>query len=95
MSSEHLNLKPDRMLDTSGLSCPIPIIRLNEEVKRMKKGELLEVIASDIGTRYDIPSWCDRTGNELVLQQYSEKEGVKLRYLIRKKTDRVDWYTEI
>jgi tRNA 2-thiouridine synthesizing protein A len=61
----------------------------------MKKGELLEVIASDIGTRYDIPSWCDRTGNELVLQQYSEKEGVKLRYLIRKKTDRVDWYTEI
>lgn len=76
-------LKPDRTVDTSGQCCPVPIVETNRAVKQMKPGELLEVISTDIGSRTDIPAWCQRTGNSLIgVRQDGEKN---FRFFIRKR----------
>lgn len=68
-------------LDTSGKCCPMPMVETNKAMKNMAVGEVLEVIATDVGTRTDIPSWCERTGQTLLAM--SEADGV-LRYHVRK-----------
>jgi len=68
-------------LDTSGKCCPMPMVDSNKAMKKMQAGEVLEIIATDSGTQNDIPSWCERTGNELLL---SEEEGNIFKYYIKK-----------
>lgn len=70
-----------RQLDTSGKCCPMPIVETNVAMKTIHSGEVLEIVATDPGTRTDIPSWCERTGNTLV--DTDEADGV-LHYYVRK-----------
>ncbi len=70
-----------KSLDTSGKCCPMPIVETNKAIKSLQTGEVLEIIATDPGTQNDIPSWCDRTGNELVGRESADGQ---YRYLIRK-----------
>ena len=53
-------------LDTRGLLCPLPVIRTQEKVRTLPDGSELEVIATDPGTRQDIPAWCRVHGHTLV-----------------------------
>ena len=57
-------MKADRTLDCVGLYCPMPIVKTAQEVKKMKVGEVLEVVADDKGIKQDMPAWCKATGNE-------------------------------
>jgi len=72
----------DETLDCTGLMCPMPIVKLAKKMKEMKAGEVLELIADDVGSKEDVPAWCKRTGNELV--DMKEEEG-KFYYYVRKK----------
>jgi len=74
-------MKITRSLDTSGKCCPMPIVELNKAMGKLSAGDVLEVIATDPGTRTDIPSWCERTGNRLLA---SEEAGNGFRYLVEK-----------
>lgn len=76
------DIKADRQIDTSGKCCPMPIVDTNMAMKKASSGEILEIIATDPGTKTDIPSWCDRTGNILV--ESSEANG-SIHYFIKKK----------
>jgi len=75
-------MKITQSLDTSGKCCPMPIVELNKAIGRLTSGDVLEVVATDPGTCTDIPSWCERTGNELL---QSESGDNIYRYLVRKK----------
>ncbi|MDA8364569.1 MAG: sulfurtransferase TusA family protein [Gammaproteobacteria bacterium] len=75
-------IRVDLTVDTSGTCCPTPLLEVTRAARRMKPGEVLELIATDIGSRMDIPLWCSRTGNELLAQE--ERAGV-LHYFIRKR----------
>jgi TusA-related sulfurtransferase len=44
-------------------------------------GEELDLIASDVGSKADVPAWCQRTGNELVSMK--EENGI-FTYRIKK-----------
>lgn len=68
-------------LDTSGKCCPMPMVETNRTMKNLAVGDVLEIIATDIGTRTDIPSWCARSGQTLL--SIVEENGV-LRYHVRK-----------
>ncbi|MBI2858501.1 MAG: sulfurtransferase TusA family protein [Chloroflexi bacterium] len=61
--------------------CPMPIANLAKELRKMRAGQVIELVADDPGTRRDIPAWARVTGNELV--GADESDG-RLRYLIRK-----------
>lgn len=66
-------------LDASGLLCPLPVIRVQDRIKGMASGEVLEVLATDPGTRHDIPAWCRVHGHQLV---ESKQNGERLRFRI-------------
>ena len=74
-------MKADQTLDTSGLCCPVPILKTKGAVEKMATGQILEVIATDAGAKADIPAWCKRTGNELV---ETGEAGGKLLFYVKK-----------
>ena len=72
---------PDRVLDTVGLFCPVPIIKTAQAMKAMKPGEILLLIADDRGVLVDLPAWCRMAKEELV--QMTEEAAI-VRALVRK-----------
>ena len=67
-------------LDASGLLCPLPVIRVQDRIKRMASGDVLQVLATDPGTRHDIPAWC-RVHGHLLLE--SARNGERFRFHIQ------------
>jgi len=65
-------------LDCSGMQCPGPIMKVFENMKNMKDGEVMEVSASDPGFARDIVAWCRRTGNTLVSNEHRGADYVAL-----------------
>ena len=70
-------------LDTKGLSCPMPMMKLAKAMKGLKSGEALEMLGTDPGTKSDLPKWCEKTGNAL-LEEGDLEAGV-FRFVIQKK----------
>lgn len=68
-------------VDARGQSCPGPLVTLAKALKEAASGDLLELIATDPGSRSDVPSWAEISGNELL--ETSEADGV-FRYVVRK-----------
>ena len=71
--------KIDQTLDCKGLSCPMPIIKLAKTMKQMEKGSILEMLATDPGSKPDVPAWCNKTGHELI--EAIEEDGVYKYYI--------------
>jgi len=60
--------------DASGLRCPMPILKTKKAIQDIEIGEVLKVIATDVGTKKDFPAWSSRTGNEILeLVEESDK----------------------
>ena len=74
------DIKPVRTVDTRGSCCPVPIVETNRAIKTLHAGDVLEVIATDIGARMDIPAWCERTGHALIK---TEDLGGSFHFYIR------------
>jgi tRNA 2-thiouridine synthesizing protein A len=63
-------------LDARGLLCPLPVIRTQDAVKRLRPGTVLEVLSTDAGTIHDIPAWCRVHGHELLsIEELTEESG--------------------
>jgi tRNA 2-thiouridine synthesizing protein A len=74
-------IKEDRLLDASGLSCPMPVVKAGKEMRSLAAGQVLKIIATDRGALADIPAWAEDTGNELLDKR---DEGTRLVFLVRK-----------
>jgi tRNA 2-thiouridine synthesizing protein A len=70
-----------RRLDARGLLCPLPVLRIAQQVRSMATGERLEVHADDPLFRLDVRAWCLDTGHRLVLLE-EEGEGTATRCVI-------------
>jgi tRNA 2-thiouridine synthesizing protein A len=68
-------------VDARGQSCPGPLVSLAKALKQARTGDLLELLATDPGSKSDVPSWAKISGNELV--ESEETDGV-FRYIVRK-----------
>lgn len=53
-------------LDTSGLNCPLPVLKARKALSSMSAGERLHLIATDKGAKKDIPAFCKMTENPLI-----------------------------
>lgn len=78
-----MEIKADLTLDCKGLSCPMPMMKLAKAMKELKAGGVLEMLGTDPGTKSDLPKWCEKSGNEMMLEE--ALDGGVFRYLIRKK----------
>lgn len=76
-------MQPDRLIDLSGLNCPLPILRSKKALAEMDSGTVLVVIATDPGAPKDFEAFCRQTGNALLASE-TTTEG-KFRMVIRRK----------
>lgn len=53
------------LLDASNLICPMPVIRTEAAVAKLRPGDLLEVESTDPGAMHDIPAWCRIHGHRV------------------------------
>lgn len=74
-------LQADRELDCKGMLCPMPIVKLNKEIKGMQIGQVLKMIATDKGAPADVQAWARQTGNELI---DSHQENDKFVFFVRR-----------
>ncbi len=68
-------------VDARGQSCPGPLVSLAKALREAASGDLFELLATDPGSRSDVPSWAAISGNELL--ESSEADG-EFRFLVRK-----------
>lgn len=61
-----MDTKAALVLDTKGLLCPAPVIKTSQAVKQIQVGQVLQVLATDPGSKPDLTSWARMTGNELL-----------------------------
>lgn len=71
----------DHVLDCSGLSCPLPVIKTSKAIKSMETGQVLKMISTDPGSQADMEAWSRQTGNELLS---SLKDGEMYVYFIKR-----------
>ena len=69
-------------VDARGQSCPGPLVSLAKALRDAASGDLLELLATDPGSKSDVPSWAEISGNELVGSD--EPTPGQYRYLLRK-----------
>lgn len=74
-------MNSDKIVDTKGLSCPMPIVRTKKAMDELTAGQILEIHATDKGAIADIPAWAKSSGNELV---NSQEDGDVLKFWIKK-----------
>ncbi len=53
-------------LDVRHQLCPLPVIRTQNRIRSLAKGDILEVLCTDPGALHDIPAWCRINGHEVV-----------------------------
>jgi tRNA 2-thiouridine synthesizing protein A len=70
----------DKILDTKGLNCPVPILKAKKAIKEVPIGGTLEVLATDPGAVADFAAFCRTTGNELL--ESGQNENV-YRFVIK------------
>ncbi len=54
------------VIDTCGMQCPGPIMKVYESLKMMEFGDTLVAKATDPAFENDIKIWCERTNNNLI-----------------------------
>ncbi|MEW6002811.1 MAG: sulfurtransferase TusA family protein [Nitrospirota bacterium] len=69
------------ILDTSGLKCPQPVLKIAAKSPDMKPGDILEVIGDCPTFEKDIRVWCERV-NKILLFIKDEGSG-KMRCQIQ------------
>lgn len=72
----------ERVLDTTGLLCPMPVVKAAKLFRELEPGVVVRILATDRGAIADFPAWAEDTGNEL-LEWHEDDEGV-LVFRIRK-----------
>lgn len=69
-------------VDAKGQSCPGPLVSLAKAIRDASTGALFELLATDPGSKSDVPSWAELSGNELL--ESDESDGV-YRFVVRKR----------
>ncbi len=72
----------DVELDCRGLRCPLPIIRLANNIGDIPVGGTLAVVADDPAARPDVQAWCRMRKQEYVGEDVAD-DGVP-RFVVRR-----------
>ncbi|HSR49123.1 MAG TPA: sulfurtransferase TusA family protein [Anaerolineales bacterium] len=71
----------DKVLDCSGMLCPMPVVKTSKAIRDVGVGQVLKMIATDPGAPSDMEAWSRQTGHELL--QSTEEGGKYVFYLKR------------
>jgi tRNA 2-thiouridine synthesizing protein A len=71
----------DKTIDTTGLLCPMPLLKAKEQLKLMQVGQVLEVICTDPSSIIDFKVFTEVGSNKLL---QSKQSNEKYYFLIEK-----------
>ncbi len=60
-------------LDARNILCPLPVIRTQNAVQNLQKGDRLTVICTDPGALHDIPTWSRINGHRILEMKNDNK----------------------
>jgi rhodanese-related sulfurtransferase/TusA-related sulfurtransferase len=75
------------ILDAKGLACPMPIVKTKKAMNTLESGQVLEVQATDKGSKADIKAWAESTGHQYI--GTIEKDGVLKHYLRKSSNEEI------
>lgn len=61
-----------KVLDLKGLPCPMPVVRISQEIGSVEAGQVIEVHTTDPGSLADFPAWAKSAGQEIIAVQQEE-----------------------
>ena len=71
------------LVDARGLHCPMPLLKAKLALNSMAVGQVVKVLASDAGSKKDIPAFVAQSVHQLVEQTESDNSFV---FLIKKQS---------
>lgn len=71
----------DKELDTTGLTCPMPVMKCKKFLQTLAAGQVLHLVATDPGTKSDIPALIEKTGDKII---ESNEENGNVHFYIKK-----------
>ncbi|HMB20599.1 MAG TPA: sulfurtransferase TusA family protein [Spirochaetota bacterium] len=71
----------DVNMDLKGLACPLPVVKVSQQIKKMDVGQVLVAETTDPGAHSDFPAWAKSSGNEIL---DTVKEGNVSKFYIKK-----------
>lgn len=77
-------IKSNVTLDAKGLACPMPIVKTKKIMNELEEGHILEVLATDKGSKADLKAWAENTGHHYL---GTIENGEFLKHYIRKMSD--------
>lgn len=69
-----MSIKVNKVVDATGLACPMPVVRARKAIDELQSGEVLEIHATDKGSKSDITAWAKSGGHELL--EFKEEENI-------------------
>ena len=73
----------NKTVDARGLECPMPITKSMQAIKKIRVGQVLEILTTDPGSKRDIPIWAKVTKQELL--SIEELGPESFRFLVKRK----------
>ncbi|AST93606.1 MULTISPECIES: sulfurtransferase TusA family protein [Sutcliffiella] len=78
------SLKTDLLLDAKGLACPMPIVKTKKAMNELQAGQVLEVQATDKGSKADLEAWAKSAGHQYL---GTIEQGEVLKHYLRKSSN--------
>ncbi|MCA1053906.1 sulfurtransferase TusA family protein [Rossellomorea aquimaris] len=76
-----MNIEANFVLDAKGLACPMPIVKTKKAMKDLDGGHVIEIQATDKGSKADLQAWAKSSGHDYL---GTLEEGDVLKHFIRK-----------
>lgn len=64
----------DAVLDASGLTCPLPVLRAQKQLRGMAVGQVLLVLSTDAVSETEMPLFCEQAGHTLLHSEHGDGE---------------------
>ncbi len=77
--------QPAGRLDTTGLLCPIPIVKTSRKLEELEIGDRLVVLSDDPAFPDDLRSWSENEPHELI--ELEEREGTFQATIRKRRSD--------
>jgi len=55
-----------KVLDCKGLACPMPVVKISQQIGSVAVGEVIEVHTTDPGSLADFPAWAKTMGHAIL-----------------------------
>ncbi|WP_339226655.1 sulfurtransferase TusA family protein [Oceanobacillus sp. FSL K6-2867] len=72
-------IQANKQLDAKGLACPMPVVKTKKAINDLEEGQVLEVQATDRGSKADLAAWSSTVGHQYL--GTAERDDVLYHYI--------------